>query len=290
MQGGGDRVPEGVLLHQKTDQAWQDGLPSAVSGWSTKGGMRQSSSGTGSAGSHGDSSGWSSTMSNEGRHHGFGGLLNDGASKFGGSGAHVDGGVLSGGANGGEWLMNGGGALSSGRNGSMAGSSTEDASSTTPGHSAAGGQGGGGWSGWGQGTDSGKESEGEGSGGRTKPPAASSDAGKNVRVQGAGFIARASSPTGSEWGDPTHARMFISNTACSSRAGSSLGGRVQDDELGTTQSAPGLLQARPKLTAADFVWGPPLTRAFTFSYHRHVAPASKPAAANRGRIKPTRRK
>ena len=96
------------------------------------------------------------------------------------------------------------------------------------------------------------------------------DRGKHVRVPGAGFIARASSPTGSEWGDPTHALSYLSNTTSSSRVGSSLGGRIQDNgELGKTQSDPQLLKAskKPQLTADDFIFGPMFTRAFTFSYY-----------------------
>ena len=105
---------------------------------------------------------------------------------------------------------------------------------------------------------------------RGKRDAKHEDRGKHVRVPGAGFIARASSPTGSEWGDPTHALAYLSNTTSLSKAGSSLGGRIQDNgELGKTQSDPQLLKAsrKPQFTANDFIVGPMFTRAFTFSYY-----------------------
>ena len=297
--GSGERVPDGMSLHQKEDYPWQGGPPSDVGGGIPKERGQHRSKQTGSTSSHGDSSGRGSSMSNVDRHPSYSGASSEDISKFGEGygrgGAHMDGGkMLSRGAEGGVWRKEGGGPLATG--GSLTGTSTEDASSATAdGRSTmgAGGQGHHGDRGgshWGRGSDSGEESGDEGGGVRTKPTTTNSDAGKNVRVQGAGFIARASSPTGSEWGDPTHALMFISNTACSSRAGSSLGGRVQSDELGKTHSDPVLLQARPKLTAGDFVWGPPLTRAFTFSYHRRLAPTSQQTAANRSATKPTKRR
>lgn len=291
--GSGERVPEGTSLHQKADHPWQGGPPSDTGGGIPKERGQHRSEQTGSTSSHGDSSGRGSSMSNGDRHHSSSGPSSEDISKFGEGygrgGAYMDGGkMLS--REGGVWRKEGGGNLATG--GSLDGSSTEEASSATADSRSTVGAGGqdhhgdrGGW-----GSDSGEESGDEGGGIRTKPTTTNSDAGKNVRVQGAGFIARASSPTGSEWGDPTHALMFISNTACSSSAGSSLGGRVQSEELGKTHSAPGLLQARPKLTASDFVWGPPLTRAFTFSYHRHLAPTSQPTAANRSTTKPTKRR
>lgn len=278
VQLAGDKAPEGMSLHrQKAAHPWQDGPPAV-------GGRQHSSGGIGSTSSHADVSGCGSTGSNDEGTHSSGRPSNEGTSKFGWGAAHMDGGVHSG-----EWHREGEGALSNSRNGSMACNNPKDASSTTvDGSSAAAGGGRGhSWSHWRQGSDCSEESGGEGDG---KPTTASCDVGKNVRVQGAGFIARASSPTGSEWGDPTHALRFISNTTCSSRAGSSLGGRFQSDELGKTQSAPELPQARPKLTTGDFIWGPSLTHAFTFSYHRQVPPARQPAATNRGRNKPTKRR
>ena len=121
------------------------------------------------------------------------------------------------------------------------------------------------------------DSDGEGKGGG-KLDLRHADRGKNVRVSGAGFIARASSPTGSEWGDPTHALAYISNTTSSSRAGSSLGGRIQDDkDLGKTHSDPQLIkvQQKPKLTADDLIVGPMFTRAFTFSYYKNTREDTK---------------
>lgn len=288
VQLAGGKAPKGMSLHlQEAIHPWQDGPP-AVGGRGPEGGKQHSSSGIGSASSHADISGRGSTRSNDEGRHSSGGLSNEGTSKFGGGAAHMDGGV-----NNGEWRREGEGGVSNSRYGSMAGNNPKDASSTTVDGSsaAAGGRQGhsdGSWSHWRQGSDCSEESGGEGDG--SKPTTASCDIGKIIRVQGAGFIARASSPTGSEWGDPTHALRFISNTACSSRAGSSLGGCFQSDELGKTQSAPELLQAPPKLTAGDFIWGPPLTRAFTFSYHRQVPPANQPAAADRSRKKPTKRR
>ena len=102
----------------------------------------------------------------------------------------------------------------------------------------------------------------------------SKEHGKNVRVLGAGYIARASSPTGSEWGDPTHARMYLSNTVASSRVGSSLDGSLLNDKdsLGKTKSESDLqlhvpTKPQPKMSADDLIWGPMLTRAFTFTYY-----------------------
>ena len=293
----GERVPEGVSLDQKAGHPRQGGPPSDMGGGIPKGQHRSKQ--TSSTSSHGDSSGRGSSMSNIDRHPSSGGASSEDISKFGEGygrgGAHMDGGkMLSRGAEGGGGRTEGGGTLATG--GLLAGSSTEDASGATADSRStmgAGGQGhhgDGGGSHWGRGSDSGEESGDEGGGIRTKPTTTNSDAGKNVRVQGAGFIAWASSPTGSEWGDPTHALMFISNTACSSRAGSSLGGRVQSDELGKTHSDPVLLRAQPKLTAGDIVWGPPLTRAFTFSYHRQLPPTSQRTAANRSATKPTKRR
>ena len=304
----GDRVPEGLSLRlEKTGRGlpWQDGPQSDLDGRGQERQRGSNGSGMGNTGSHGDGSGQGRTrVSDEdiGRHRTTGGL-SDGISKYGGGGAHVGGGgrLSRGGLNSGERHGKGEGALSNSVNSSLGGSAPKDASmAVVEGSSRAAGRGQGqsGIESSGrQGSDSSKESGCEGKGesggaGVNKSTAASSDAGKNVRVQGAGFIARASSPTGSEWGDPTHARMFIANTACSSRAGSSLGGHVQDDELGKSRSDPGLLQSRSKLTADDFIWGPSLTRAYTFSYHRQLKPLSQQTSqpAGRSKIKANKRR
>lgn len=96
----------------------------------------------------------------------------------------------------------------------------------------------------------------------TKP----TDYGKRIRKSG-GYM-RAVSPTSSEWGDPLHARSFISSTA-TSRMGSNSD--LTADEDGSSSSNTFLppivhpIHRPPTLTNLD--WGPDITRPWTFSYH-----------------------
>ena len=99
------------------------------------------------------------------------------------------------------------------------------------------------------------------------------DHGKNVRKPG-GYM-RAVSPSSSEWGDPTHARPFISSTATSrtvSRCGSAVNlGRAEDDEGGRVSLppiVPAISSKKPLLDLSDIMGGFQFTRAWTFSYHK----------------------
>ena len=81
---------------------------------------------------------------------------------------------------------------------------------------------------------------------------------------------RAVSPSGSEWGDPTHGRLYISSTATSSRAGSTANlHRDQDEEeeervFTLPPLIPPVKNNKPLI---DLIGGFQVTRAWTFSYH-----------------------
>ncbi len=100
------------------------------------------------------------------------------------------------------------------------------------------------------------------------------DHGKNVRKPG-GYM-RAVSPSASDWGDPTHARSFISSTATSrsvSRTGSlvNLGGADEEEEeqrLSLPPIIPAISRKKPLLDLSDVMEGFQFTRAWTFSYHK----------------------
>ncbi len=81
---------------------------------------------------------------------------------------------------------------------------------------------------------------------------------------------RTASPSGSEWGDPTHGRLYITSTATSSRASSTSNLlRVQDKESKQGLTLPPLILPitnkkpliTPMLDRFEF------TRAWAFSYH-----------------------
>lgn len=94
------------------------------------------------------------------------------------------------------------------------------------------------------------------------------DHGKKVR-KAVGYM-RAVSPSESEWGDPTHGRLYISSTATSSRAGSTSNlHRDQEDDNKPGLTLPPLI---PPITNRKPLFAPMLdgfefTRAWTFSYH-----------------------
>ena len=99
------------------------------------------------------------------------------------------------------------------------------------------------------------------------------DHGKNVRKPG-GYM-RAVSPSASDWGDPAHARSFISSTATSrsiSRAGSLVNlGQDKDEEeerLSLPPIIPAINSKKPLLDLSDIMGGFQFTRAWTFSYHK----------------------
>jgi hypothetical protein len=95
---------------------------------------------------------------------------------------------------------------------------------------------------------------------------------KNQLVHGKGYM-RASNPSQSEWGDPTHARMWASNTATSSRVSSanSRSRRNNDDDHSDDVRPITLPPIIRKKADNPFSLGLPegfeLTRAFTFSYY-----------------------
>ena len=97
------------------------------------------------------------------------------------------------------------------------------------------------------------------------------DHGKNIRKAG-GYM-RAVSPTSSEWGDPLHARSFISSTA-TSRAGSSSNLLHLSDEEDNDGGAPILppimvppIHKKQVVDLSDLLDGFQFTRPWTFSYH-----------------------
>lgn len=94
------------------------------------------------------------------------------------------------------------------------------------------------------------------------------DHGKNVR-KAVGYM-RAVSPSQSDWGDPMHARSYISSTATSSRAGSTsnlLRDEVEEEELTLPPIVPPITNKKPMIDLSDLIGGIQLTRAWTFSYH-----------------------
>ena len=100
------------------------------------------------------------------------------------------------------------------------------------------------------------------------------DHGRSVRKAG-GYM-RAVSPSASEWGDPTHARPFISSTATSrtvSRVGSAvnlLGSNEDKDNkrVSLPPIVPAINNKKPLLDLSDLQGGLQFTRAWTFSYHK----------------------
>lgn len=100
------------------------------------------------------------------------------------------------------------------------------------------------------------------------------DHGKGVR-KAAGHM-RAASPSQSDWGDPYHARPYLSSTAASSRAGSTSNlhrDREEEEEEGGALphivSVPPISSKKPLLDLSDLLGGIQFTRAWTFSYHSH---------------------
>ena len=95
-------------------------------------------------------------------------------------------------------------------------------------------------------------------------------------VKGKGYM-RASSPSQSDWADPTHARIWASNTASSSRvslAGSTSHKHNKDDEDSRGEGKERKITLPPIIKKREnpfgdlsFMEGFELTRAFTFSYH-----------------------
>lgn len=100
------------------------------------------------------------------------------------------------------------------------------------------------------------------------------DHGKRIRKSG-GYM-RAVSPTSSEWGDPLHARSFISSTAASQMGSASdlteASEITEPDGGGGNHSnrillPPIIHPIPPQAVNIDFMAGPSITRAWTFSYH-----------------------
>lgn len=90
-------------------------------------------------------------------------------------------------------------------------------------------------------------------------------------VHGKGYM-RASSPSQSDWGDPTHARIWASNTASSSRvslAGMSRRDNEEDEDSERELVLPPIVNRKREnpFGNLDFMDGFELTRAYTFSYH-----------------------
>ena len=88
-------------------------------------------------------------------------------------------------------------------------------------------------------------------------------------IPGKGYM-RASSPSQSDWGDPTHARAWASNTASSSRVSllQSKDNRNPEDLDDEVVCLPPITNKQVKNPfVSDFLDGFSLTRAFTFSYH-----------------------
>lgn len=99
------------------------------------------------------------------------------------------------------------------------------------------------------------------------------DHGKRVRKSG-GYM-RAVSPTSSEWGDPLHARSFISSTAASQMGSTSdldlrtLGSSESPDPADGNRFLPPIVHPipPPPPVSIHFMTGPDITRPWTFSYH-----------------------
>lgn len=95
----------------------------------------------------------------------------------------------------------------------------------------------------------------------------SSRRGDKELVAGKGYM-RASSPSQSEWGDPTHAKAWISNTASSSRVSLTQSRDKEDDrDIEEIYLPPIKNQSRHPFATDEFMDGFNLTRAFTFSYY-----------------------
>ena len=93
------------------------------------------------------------------------------------------------------------------------------------------------------------------------------DHGKNVRK--AVSYMRAVSPTQSDWGDPMHARSYISSTVTSSQTGSTsnlLKGK-EEGELTLPPIVPPIRKKDPMTDLSSMMAGIQFTRAWTFSYH-----------------------
>lgn len=102
---------------------------------------------------------------------------------------------------------------------------------------------------------------GDGEGGNDKR----SGKGRDL-VAGKGYM-RASSPSQTEWGDPTHAKAWLSNTASSSRV--SLTNQSHKDNTDVEEIFLPPIKNPPKnpFSSLDFMDGFNLTRAFSFSYY-----------------------
>ncbi len=87
-------------------------------------------------------------------------------------------------------------------------------------------------------------------------------------VAGKGFM-RASSPSQSEWGDPTHARAWASNTASSSCVSlAHLGNDKGNNDVEEVIYLPPIKsETKNAFIASDLMDGFNFTRAFTFSYY-----------------------
>ena len=112
------------------------------------------------------------------------------------------------------------------------------------------------------------------------------DHGRKVR-KAVGYM-RAVSPTGSEWGDPSHARPYASSTTASSRAGSTFAlPQNEDSEETVTSTLPPLIppivnKQKPLVDFSDLMGGFQLTKAWTFSYHSSI-PLSRPTSVANAR-------
>ncbi len=85
-------------------------------------------------------------------------------------------------------------------------------------------------------------------------------------VGGKGYM-RASSPSQSEWGDPTHARAWVSNTASSSRVSLTQSNKDKDEIDEVIYLPPIKNQLKNPFDSADLPDTFHFTRAFTFSYY-----------------------
>ena len=111
-------------------------------------------------------------------------------------------------------------------------------------------------------------------GGSRRGSLSTEDHGRNVRKAG-GYM-RAVSPSASDWGDPTHARPFISSTATSrtvSRVGSAVNLLSNSDDkdnkhLSLPPIVPAINNKKPLLDLSDLKGGLQFTRAWAFSYHK----------------------
>ena len=121
-----------------------------------------------------------------------------------------------------------------------------------------------------------------GRGSRVSLDSSSGAGGWASRVKGAhkaGGPVRPTSPSQSDWGDPYHARPYISSTATSSRAGSTsnlLRDQEEEEEeeeeerggaLPPIVNVPAISGKKPLFNLSDLFDGIQFTRAWTFSYH-----------------------